>query len=67
VAEPPLSAGHRAQVLARLAELDRELADIATWLTGLGEDAAAIPLECAARDAAAAAWRLERPLRARPG
>jgi hypothetical protein len=53
--------------LARLAGIEGELAEIATWLTGLGEDAAAIPLECAARDAAAAGWRLERPLRARPG
>jgi hypothetical protein len=62
-----LSGEHRAMVLARLAGIEGELAEIATWLTGLGEDAAAIPLECAARDAAAAGWRLEHPLRARPG
>ena len=54
-------------VLARLAELDCELAEISTWLTGLGEDQVAITLECAARDVAAAGWVLERPLRARPG
>jgi hypothetical protein len=53
--------------LARLAGIEPELAEISTWLTGLGEDRAAEVLDCAARDVAAAAWRLERPLRARPG
>jgi hypothetical protein len=52
--------------LARLAELDRELAEISTWLVGR-EDQAAVVLDCAARDVAAAGWALERPLRARPG
>jgi hypothetical protein len=67
VPEPPLAPVGRALVLAHLAWLEDELASISTWLTGLDEDQAAIPLECAARDCAAAAWRLEAPLRARPG
>jgi hypothetical protein len=62
-----LSGEHRAMVLARLAELEPELAAISTWLFGLGEDRAAEVLDCAARDAAAAGWALQRPLRARPG
>jgi hypothetical protein len=60
-----LSAEHRAMVLARLAGIEDELAEISTWLSGLGEDRAAEVLDCAARDAAAAGWTLERPRRAR--
>jgi hypothetical protein len=63
-----LSPEHRALVLARLAGIDCELGEISTWLTACAEDQAAIVLECAARDCAAAAWRLEQPYRpARPG
>jgi hypothetical protein len=52
-------------VLARLAEIEPELAQISTWLAGIGEDRAAEVLDCAARDVAAAGWALERPLRPR--
>jgi hypothetical protein len=38
---------------------------IANWLSIHDEDSAAIVLECGARDAGAAAWRLQAPLRAR--
>jgi hypothetical protein len=59
VAEP-LAPEHRALVLARLAELDRELAEISAWLYGLGEDHAAEWLEDAWKSMAAAGWALER-------
>ena len=49
-------------VLARLAEIEPELAQISTWLAEI-EPRAAIVLDCAARDVAAAGWALERPLR----
>jgi hypothetical protein len=64
VAEP-LSAEHRAMALARLAEIEPELAEISTWLSSLSEDRAAEVLDCSARDVAAAGWVLERPRRAR--
>ena len=58
-----LEIGARRRAVARLEELEHELARLATWLTGLGADRAAILLECAARDAGAAGWELDRPLR----
>jgi hypothetical protein len=62
-----LSDGHRAMVLARLAELDRELADIATWLSAHDEDQAAEWLEDAWKSMAAAGWALERHTKPAPG
>jgi len=61
--DEPLSPEHRAMALSWLAGIEPELAKISTWLTGFGEDRAAIVLECAARDVAAAGWALERPYR----
>jgi hypothetical protein len=52
----------------RSAALADELGQISTWLAGFGpgEDKASIMIECAWKDAAAAAWTLERPVRTRP-
>lgn len=60
MADQQLTDQHRAMALARLAGLERELADISTWLAQLDEDQASIMLDCAARDATAASWQLER-------
>jgi hypothetical protein len=65
VAEP-LTLADRRLVLKRLGELADEIGMIASWLTGLDEDRAAIMLECAYRDLYAASWALERPVRLRP-
>jgi hypothetical protein len=61
-----LSAAHRRQVLARLAELGDELGNISTWLTGCDEDRAAILIESAWESVAAGAWALERTARRKP-
>lgn len=60
-----LAPADRALVLARLAELDRELGEISAWLYGLSEDQAAEWLEDAWKSMAAAGWALERPRRPR--
>ena len=71
MADQRLADQHREQALWRLAEIESELVAAANWLSGLDLDSAAIPLECASRDVAAAAWRLEGPRRVtrspRPG
>jgi hypothetical protein len=60
-----LNPANRALVLEHLERLEPDLAQISTWLAGIGEDRAAEVLDCAARDVAAASWALERPLRPR--
>lgn len=57
----------RRLVQARLDGIGAELAQIASWLTILGEDQAAIALECASRDAFAVCWLLDSDARSRPG
>jgi hypothetical protein len=58
--------GERQQAQARLDQIREELAQISTWLTGRGEDRAAICLEDAWKGIAPANWLLEPPLRTRP-
>jgi hypothetical protein len=65
VAEP-LGPEHLALAVARLAEIAHELGEISTWLVGR-EDRPAECLDCASRDAAAAAFLLEQASRPRPG
>jgi hypothetical protein len=60
-----LAREHRLMALARLDQLGHELAQISTWLDGLGELQAAELLDYAARDVAAACWELQAPLRRR--
>ena len=62
-----LSRHDRRLALARLDALGGELSQIASWLTGLDEDQAAVALECAARDVFCACWVLDRDARSRPG
>jgi hypothetical protein len=61
-----LTQADRRLALARLGELADEIGLIASWLTGLDQDRAAIMLECAYRDLYAASWALERPIRHAP-
>jgi hypothetical protein len=59
---------HRVLVLAELERISFTLADISTWLSHNDADAAAVMLEDAARNVAAAGWVLETPIRPRiPG
>jgi hypothetical protein len=62
----PITPRHRVQAIERLAEIEHELAEISTWLSLHDADKAAIVLECATRDVAAACWTLQPPLRTRP-
>jgi hypothetical protein len=61
-----LSRRDRRLAVAMLDRMGTELADIASWLTGLDEDRAAVALECADRDVMAACWVLDRDARSRP-
>lgn len=56
----------RAQALAALEQMADELGRISTWLTKADEDRAAIILEDAHRNIAAACWALSTPLRHHP-
>jgi hypothetical protein len=56
----------RRLVQARLDQLGAELSQIASWLTGLDQDRAAVALECAARDVWASCWVLDADARSRP-
>jgi hypothetical protein len=56
----------RRLVQARLDQLGAELSAIASWLTGLDEDRAAVALECASRDVFCVCWLLDADARSRP-
>ena len=56
----------RAQALQRLEQLADEIGLISTWLSCLDKDKAAITLEDAHRDIAAACWAPSTPIRHRP-